>query len=324
MRGMLKHKPASTQFLLLIAMVLVGAFFGMFLLGTSVMSAFTGVTTKDLLQPDKLDLTSPQMIDFMRGMQFFQFLFVFVFPCLLCARFFSDNSKKYLGLVRPTHQLYLGAGVAILLLAIPLCSYLGELNRHIQFPAGIEKWARDHEESAAKQMAAFMSHQTIKDLVVNLVSIALLAAIGEELLFRGMVQRLLIKWFRNPWAGIIVSAILFSAFHFQFYGFVPRLVLGILLGVVYWYSGSLWVAILAHFVYDALLIVMVYMNPGLMNEDTVVKAPNIALMGAVSFALVVLLVIWMKKRSAVTFEKVYAMDGPVKNHPFDFDHNTPV
>ena len=103
----------------------------------------------------------------------------------------------------------------------------------------------------------------------------------------------------------------------QFYGFLPRFVLGILLGVVYWYSGSLWVAILAHFVYDAVLIIAAYFNPNMLNEENSVKLSSMALVATISLTLITLLVGWMKKQSRVTYNEVYADDAiPVKDHPF--------
>ena len=123
--------------------------------------------------------------------------------------------------------------------------------------------------------------------------------------------------FKSPWPGIIIAAFLFSAMHLQFYGFFPRFVLGILLGVVYWYSGSLWTAILAHFVYDALLITLAYFNPAMLNEETTVKLSSIALTAAVSFVMMMLAVNWMIRNSRTYYSEVYADDKiPVKDHPF--------
>ena len=214
---------------------------------------------------------------------------------------------------------YFVVAAGILLLSLPLVSFLGELNRNVQFPAGIANWMKAQEDEAAKTIKALLSKHTIKDLILNIVCIAGLAAVGEELLFRGVAQRLLIKWFKSPWAGIIIAAFLFSAMHVQFYGFLPRFVLGILLGVIYWYSGSLWTAMLAHFIYDAALIVLVYFNPESLNDENTLNLSNIALGAAISFALVVFLVIWMKKKSTVTYTNVYAGDKQVKDHPFDFE-----
>ncbi len=105
--------------------------------------------------------------------------------------------------------------------------------------------------------------------------------------------------------------------HLQFYGFLPRFLLGILLGLIYWYSGSLWTAILAHFVYDGFLIVLAYFNPGLMNEESSVKLSNIAVTTTICTAIMVLVIVLMKRKSVTTYEGVYADDSiPVKDHPF--------
>lgn len=323
MRGMLAHKSPLMQFILLISIALVSVFFIGGMIGSFAMVAFTGIKPTDLLDPAKLDFTRPEVITYMRGMQVFQFISLFLVPSLICARLFSTDSKKYLGLKNPSNSTYYIVGAAVLVLALPLTGLLGELNKQLQLPSGIEAWAKEQEENAARTIEALVSQHTVKDLILNLVTVALLAAVGEELLFRGVAQRLLIKMFRNHWAGIIIAAILFSALHMQFYGFLPRFFLGVILGLTFWYSGSLWVAMLAHFVYDAVLIIMVYAYPEKINEDNIVSKGNIALGAAASFLLVALLVIWMRKRSRTRYEEVYAMDN-VKNHPFDFEENTPV
>ena len=76
---------------------------------------------------------------------------------------------------------------------------------------------------------------------------------------------------QKSWVGIIVSAAIFSAMHMQFYGFLPRFALGVLLGLIYWYSGSLWVAILAHFIYDAVLIVLAYFYPEMLDDENTMQ-----------------------------------------------------
>ena len=316
MKGLLKSKPAGTQLLILISIALV-SFFLFGLLGTLVLSGITGISVTQLSDPSKWDFTNPSLITFIRGMQVVQFIALFLVPTFLCAWLFSTDSKKYLGLKRPSNTFYFLAAVTVMLLALPLVNWLGELNKNVQFPAGIEKWMKESEEEAARTVQALLSKHTVKDLIINIICIAGLAAVGEELLFRGIAQRLFIKIFKSPWIGIIIAAFLFSAMHLQFYGFLPRFALGILLGVIYWYSGSLWTAIVAHFIYDAALITLVYFNPEMLNEETPVKVNNIALMAAVSFAIVALIVGWMKKKSTVKYQEVYADDAiPVKDHPF--------
>lgn len=316
MQGFLKTKPAINQFLILISVVLV-SFFVLGLIGTLLLSALTGIGITEMSDMSKVDFSKPGAINFLRGMQLVQFISLFIVPTLICTWLFSENRKKYLWLKKPVHPGFFIAGVGLMLIAIPFTNWLGQLNQNIPFPAGMEKWMKAQEDEAAKTIQALLSRQTVKDLLLNIFFIAGLAAVGEELLFRGMAQRLLIKIFKSPWAGIIISAAIFSAMHMQFYGFLPRFALGILLGAIYWYSGSLWVAILAHFIYDAVLIVLAWFYPEMLNDDSKLPVTGLAVAGIISLVLVVLLLIWMKKRTATTYESVYAEDAvPVKDNPF--------
>lgn len=315
MRGLLKEKSPGTQLVLAISIALV-SFFIIGLIGTMVLAKISGMNLMEMKDPDKWDINDPKVISVIRGMQVIQFFSLFVIPTWICSRLFSNNSKEYLGLKKPLYPPYFFIGILAMVLALPMVTWLGELNRNIRFPGELENWFRAKEESAARMIQALLQLQSVKDLVLNIICIAGLAAIGEELLFRGLLQRLFIKIFKNHWVGIIVAATLFSAMHLQFYGFFPRLALGILLGVIYWYSGSLWVVILAHFMYDAALIILAYFNPQMIKDETSVELTNLTLLATVSFVLVILLVSWMKKKSPVTFETVYADDPPVKDHPF--------
>jgi len=316
MRGLLKTKSAGNQFLLLVSIALV-SFFLVGLIGTVILSALTGMDIKEMSDMTKWDYSKPATINFIRGMQIIQFISLFLIPTFICARLFSTDTRQYLGLRKPFIRSYWVIGILVMILAIPFVQWLGELNRGIRFPSGIEHWMKAKEAEANKTVMALLSRQTIKDLILNIICIAGLAAVGEELLFRGMAQRLLIKMFKSPWPGILIAAFLFSAMHLQFYGFFPRFILGILLGIVYWYSGSLWTAILAHFVYDALLITLAYFNPSMLNEEATVKLSSIALTAAISFIMLALAVNWMMKNSKADYNQVYAEDEvPVKDHPF--------
>jgi uncharacterized protein len=302
MRGFMKTKSALNQFLILISVVLV-SFFVVGLIGTFILSAVTGIGISEMADLSKMDFTKASNVNLLRGMQGVQFVSLFLIPTIFCTWLFSTDTKKYLGLKPPSNTGFIVAGLGVMLIAIPFTGWLGELNRNIPFPDEMAGWMKEKEADAARTIQALLSRHTIQDLLLNI-------------LFRGMVQRLLIKMFKSPWAGILVSAALFSAMHMQFYGFFPRFALGILLGLIYWYSGSLWVAILAHFVYDAVLIILAYNNPQMIEAENSMPMSNLV--------LVFVLVSWMRKKSVTRFNLVYAGDeSPVKNHPFDFDKNTP-
>ena len=323
MKGFMKTKSAGNQFLVFLSVVAV-CFFVIGLIGTFILSAITGISLEQMADLSGMDFSKSAHLNFLRGMQAVQFVSLFLVPVWICTWLFSGDSGQYLGLKAPSSRGYILAGVGVMLVAIPFTGWLGELNRNIPFPSDMASWMHQKEQEAEKTITALLSRRTVTDLLLNLVFIAVFAAVGEELLFRGMVQRLLIKMFRSPWAGILISAALFSAMHMQFYGFLPRFALGILLGAIYWYSGSLWVAMLAHFVYDAVLIIVAYTNPETVKQENNLSMSNLALAGSISLFLVILLLEWMRRRSVTSYEKVYAGDKrPPKNHPFDFEQNTP-
>lgn len=316
MKGLLKPIAAFNQFLVLFGITLVSLFLAGFA-GNMIMMAISGVNLADIKDVLKTDFNKPGVLTYYRGMQIVQFFALCVIPVFVCAKLFSENPKKYLGLKQPSISTYYLAGAAVLLLAIPLAGGLGELNKNISLPAGIESWMKEQEANATHLQSGLLSKRSVTDLLINLLVIAATAGVGEELLFRGMVQRLLIKMFRSPWAGIIVSAIFFSAMHMQFYGFFPRLLLGVLLGAAYWYSGSLWVSIVAHFVYDAVVLILVYNRPEMMNEASPVGTGDLVVAGLISAAIVGAILYWMKVKSATRYAEVYSDDKiPVKNHPF--------
>jgi hypothetical protein len=126
------------------------------------------------------------------------------------------------------------------------------------------------EDSAARLTELFLVTDTTRDLMMNLLMIAILPAIGEEFLFRGVIQRLFTEWTRNNHIGIFLAAFLFSFIHFQFYGFLPRFMLGLFFGYLLFWSGSLWVPVTGHFINNA-LAVLYYHYTGNPGEETALE-----------------------------------------------------
>jgi membrane protease YdiL (CAAX protease family) len=316
MRGLLKERPAGGQFLLVICIATV-SFFIIGLIGTFAISSLSGMKPAEMADLAKWDYSKPSTLFVLRGLQVVQFISLFLIPSLFAAWLFSNNTKNYLGFKKPSSAAFWIMGIVIMVVAFPLSNWLGDLNKQIPFPDEVANWMTRSENEALQTVKALLSKHTVQDLIINIICVAGLAAVGEELLFRGVLQRLLIRMFKSPWAGIIIAAALFSALHMQFYGFFPRLLLGMLLGAVYWYSGSLWVSMLAHFVYDATLIIAAYFMPALLNEEDTAKLSNFAIAGTISFILVVIVIEWMRKRSTTVYHVVYAEDErPQKDHPF--------
>jgi len=143
-----------------------------------------------------------------------------------------------------------------------------------------------------------------RDLLVSLILVGLLAAIGEEIFFRGILQRIFIQTFKSPWVGILVTAAIFSAVHGQFLGFLPRMILGAVLGALYWYSGSLITAMVGHFVFNAIQVFLVYFKLVDTNQNN--SGGNFLLLAGIpALIIVAFLLNYMRKRSTTTYEEIY-------------------
>jgi membrane protease YdiL (CAAX protease family) len=210
---------------------------------------------------------------------------------------FRENPGYLLGLRAPERNIFYLLAVVLLLFSLPLEEWLGELNKRIP----LWHWMISAEKDNDRQVEAFLKVHHPFDPVINMLIMAVVPAFCEELCFRGALQRIMIQICKRPLIGILVSAFLFSFFHFQFEGFLPRMFLGVLLGAAYWYSGSLWVPIVAHFFFNAIQIYAVMYAPGV-----VAKNPSIPLLFVfLSLVIVVGLLSWMRNRSTTTYAGVY-------------------
>jgi membrane protease YdiL (CAAX protease family) len=319
MQTYLKTKPVWIQLLLFIGMAF-GLFFIVTFIGTLVLSNVTGVGLLEVRDIDKWNPNDPRMIHFIRGLLLLQFLGLFLIPSLLFAYFSDPKPMSYLGLKQPQKNIYWILAIVAMFVAIPAVEYIGALNQKMNFGSQTQQWMKSMEEEAAKQIQFMLSKHTVGELFTNLIFISLFAGIGEEIFFRGILQRMFIRVFKNPWMGIVFTAAIFSAFHFQFFGFFPRLALGIVLGAIYWYSGSLWAAIIAHFIYDGSIIVLAYLNPSIVKnpDESMINSNMLAPTAIVSLVLTIGVIWFMKKNSSVSYTQVYRDDKPKELDKFSF------
>lgn len=146
--------------------------------------------------------------------------------------------------------------------ALPLIAMLADWNKGMEFPsflASVEEMMRQMEESAKVLTERFLNTSSVGMMFTNLFVMAFLPAMCEEMLFRGWLQRVLVARV-NYHVAIWVVAFVFSAIHFQFYGFVPRMLIGAALGYLYCYTGSLWAPIIAHFTNNAMAVVTAFLS----------------------------------------------------------------
>ena len=158
----------------------------------------------------------------------------------------------------------------------PITSFTGELNSEMHLPgwfSGVEKWMIVKEDKAAGLIDLLISSDTFWLMMLNLLVLAVIPSIGEELIFRGVFQKIGYKLFKSANLAIWVTAFVFSAIHFQFFGFIPRFILGLVFGYLFWWSGTLWLPVIAHFVNNAVPVIGAYIQ----GWDKFNTAPDIAL-----------------------------------------------
>lgn len=204
----------------------------------------------------------PTMIFLMKIAQTVGVIFLFVLPAIGLALLFFPEKLKIFGLHFAPKLRSLIIVLLLTVLSLPLINWLKELNDMMSLSsalAGLEAWMKASEENLEKITEAFLSGTTISDLMLNLFVIALMAAISEELFFRGLMQNVLRQSTGNKHLAVWLTGIVFSIIHLQFYGFIPRMMLGVMLGYIYLWSGTLWLPILAHFVNNGLAVVVAWL-----------------------------------------------------------------
>jgi uncharacterized protein len=153
---------------------------------------------------------------------------------------------------------FLLLSLLIIFSLIPLINILNDWNQSLHLPpslADTERKIKEMEALAEKAINLIIYYQNPADFIIILVVVAILPAIGEELLFRGIVQNELKALFGNPHIAIWIGGFLFSFVHFQFFGFFPRMLLGVVLGYLYYWSGNILVPMFLHFMNNAITLI---------------------------------------------------------------------
>ena len=223
-----------------------------------------------------------------------QSLGLFVIPPFFVALLFSNHPFKYLQIsYAPSFMSVLGV-VVCMVVAIPFMNCIIDWNEAMHLPkalAGFESWMRESEKAAQAMTNQILDMQSVGGLLIVLLIVGVLAGVGEELTFRGILQRLILDKCHNRHIAIWTAAFIFSAIHFQFYGFIPRLLLGAFFGYLLIGSGNLWLPIIAHFLNNAMTTLYTYFskdNLFLASYETIGTADSsTAWMAWVSLALFV-------------------------------------
>ncbi|MCH7657074.1 MAG: CPBP family intramembrane metalloprotease [Bacteroidetes bacterium] len=243
------------------------------------------------------DFENVRNIAVLKYFQIVQTLGLFVVPPFIIVFFLYGEVWKSLQLKSLPEWHMAIRVILIMIIGLPVINLLAMWNLQIDLPQwlnSVEEWMKAMEETAKKLTDMFLTTDSIGGFLINLLMIAILPAVGEELLFRGILQRFLIEWLRNRHVGVLIASILFSALHLQFFGFFPRLLLGILFGYLFLWSKNLWLPILAHFVNNGVAVIFYFV----FGADAVEKEINLIgtessnlIVAMISLVLVTLLVV---------------------------------
>ena len=211
-----------------------------------------------------------QSTESLKWLQFMQTTATFLLPPILCAWLWDEEHKpfRWLKMDVPVQWQNILLAVVIMVCAVPGINLLADLNSRVELPKSlefIEQILKSQEEAAAALTERFLQADNIGGLLLNIGLMALLPALSEELSFRGTLQQIISKdqngkeQSTKVHLAIWITAFIFSAIHMQFYGFVPRMLLGAMFGYVFVWSGSLWVPITMHFVNNGLAVLVYFL-----------------------------------------------------------------
>jgi hypothetical protein len=289
---LLEKQSAGKQFFALLLILLASIFiftpFG-------ILIAVPFVEENILTAMGRMELAETALdIALLKYFQIISQLSLFIVTSFIFALLVTKSPFSFFGLNKNPKITFIGIALIIGFVSTPFINWVMELNYNVQFPASlasIEDWMRQMEEEAMRLTELFLGDSSWSGLLINLLMMALLAGLGEELLLRGIVQPLFIRITKNAHLGIWLAAALFSLMHFQFFGFVPRLILGALFGYYYYWSRNLWIPIIAHILNNGFIVLYTFfrgtteMMPKLGEESTTESPSGLLIILSLSLSI---------------------------------------
>ncbi|MBR9923342.1 MAG: CPBP family intramembrane metalloprotease [Bacteroidetes bacterium] len=261
--------PVSARIIMLLLAMVLGLFIGQ-MAGLGI-AEISGLGSEILTSPGWKPENSFQRTIY-RAATLLGHLFTFLVPALLYARISFPQQWKPL---MQTNQRPLGwqlfYGSLWIIVAFPVAQYLYVLNQMLPLP----EWATSLEDGANELVQSLLVMETPFELLFTLLIMAAAPALGEEFIFRGLIQRLLELKTNKPHLAIFTAAVIFSAFHMQFEGFFPRLMLGLMLGYLFYWTRSIWVPVAVHFVYNGIQVVAAWYMPEMIQEPADTSEMNV-------------------------------------------------
>ncbi|MAR40310.1 MAG: hypothetical protein CMD22_06625 [Flavobacteriales bacterium] len=249
LKGIFQDKSSSYKLFIFICIVFL--------------SSFLGVLLSSIISPPESEMYKPSNVFTLKMMQLIVSVFIFIIPPLFFSYLSRVNTINIFGFKNKFKRQNLLLVFLIMIFIQPFVVYCMQINTKLLYlvsdyiPLIIQN-LENMEQRALELTTLFLTMNSASDLFFNLFLIALIPAFGEELFFRGVVQQYLQKILKNPHLGVCLTACVFSAIHMQFFGFLPRFLLGLILGYLFFYSGNLWMSVLGHFINNALGVLLSY------------------------------------------------------------------
>jgi membrane protease YdiL (CAAX protease family) len=236
--------------------------------------------------------------------------FMFLLPVMVLARIAYRKPGRFLGMNSNFNLRQVLIILIILVLTFPLSGVLAEINQMLPIP---NTWAvhfKEMEAQRTQQESAMIQISTFPRYLISMIIIALLPGLFEEMGFRAGLQNVLTRWFKGPVIAILLTSILFSAAHFSYYGFLVRVALGVILGLIFYFSGNLWLGVLFHFLYNGLQVTALYLYTASGSKGSKDIEQNFPLWtGVVALFLIIVLLDYFRKISREQKQRLREPEG---------------
>ena len=266
-------------------------------------SSFIGIILSSIISPTEADILLEENKNKLKISQFIASVFIFIIPCILLSYFSTKESFNIFGFKSELKRQNILLILFMMIFIQPFVVFCMQLNASFlhsvsDYIPKIYNQMELMEDKAVELTNYFLRMNSPIDLLFNLFLIALIPSIGEELFFRGIVQKKLGNILKSPHVAVIITSFIFSAIHMQFFGLLPRFLLGVILGYLFFYSGNLWTSVLAHFINNAMGVLLMYsaFSENLTPDITNIESTEISLFQAFFSVSVVLLFFYLYKQ----------------------------
>ncbi|MBB6609463.1 CPBP family intramembrane metalloprotease [Pontibacter sp. Tf4] len=263
MKGFISKETHPVYVILLLLAFMIGGYFvGSFIFAVLATTVFNigFVEMPDIALDPASHPSGRNIMLLLQGVV--QFMSFIVGP-LIMLRVLRYKIDPYLNWKMPVTPLLVLLSGILMIIIMPANSVVINWNATLNFPDFMnefEQWARAKEDELAELTKLIANFDDVPKLLVGLLVIAVIPAIGEEIVFRGVLQKQLHRWTGNPHVAIWIAGLVFAAIHVQFFGFVPRAILGALFGYLYFWSGRISVPIVAHFFNNGFTVLLLYLQ----------------------------------------------------------------